>query len=196
MILKTTKAFTLPEMILAIVIVAMLMTAVAVAMKSSLDVYYGNEKFTRAQQAAETAMMKLSRHIRTATTVEKTTVTETVNISDDESYEASVTKLTLTSPQDDNDYAQVQYVYLPATESYHGRLFLWYQEEGSTLTKPTEAIIGEEDGVEVTALDLTVTNSAGDGGRTITSVRVQLQITVDGEVFNYGRTITQRTSRL
>jgi prepilin-type N-terminal cleavage/methylation domain-containing protein len=65
-------AFTLAEMLIALVITALLLTAVAVAMHASLFSYKENEEIASATQTARSILGRMSRDIRTAQAIDYT----------------------------------------------------------------------------------------------------------------------------
>ena len=143
-------AFTLVELLIALAITAILLTAIAVAFNASVINYTENEKIYKALNGARQAMFRITSQLRTAKAVDPTApVNEcTLITADDEDltyrYDASEKILYLITNDDSTDYKLCENV------------------EAMTFTPKTFEV--EEGGVTVTkvrSVQMAITVSAG-----------------------------------
>jgi len=106
----TTKtAFTLVELLIALAITAILLTAIAVAFNASVVNYTENEKIYKAINSARQAMFRITSQLRTADTVDPDTLDNecTFETADGENltyrYDASAKVLYLITNDDTTD---------------------------------------------------------------------------------------------
>jgi prepilin-type N-terminal cleavage/methylation domain-containing protein len=70
---RRQAGFTLAELLMALAILALLMTAVGTAYKAAISSYQENEQLASVQQAARVVLSRLSSEIRTAEAVDSDT---------------------------------------------------------------------------------------------------------------------------
>ena len=63
---KYKRAFTIVELLVALAITAMLLTAVAIAFNASIKNYQENEKMFQTMNSARQALLRMTTHLRTA----------------------------------------------------------------------------------------------------------------------------------
>lgn len=181
-------AFTLPEVILSVSIMAVLMVAAATAMKVSLQGYDENDKITRAMQGARATLERLTRQLRTADTASFTQTTEQ-GMYDGQEVTLDVTTLVITGPKDGSNLVQAQYVHrIPVGSTIGGKLYYHYQEQGQGLTTPTLAMLGEEEDVNVESFDITTVSE----GSATANAKVQFTVNVGSRQFDFASGVALR----
>jgi type II secretory pathway pseudopilin PulG len=181
-------AFTLVEAMLSLSIMAVLMVAVATAMKVSMQGYDENDKITRAMQGARSTLERLSRQLRTAETA-SFTLTTASGTYQGQSVTMNVTTLVITGPKDGSDLDQVQYVHrIPMGSTVGGKLYYNYQLQGQGLTTPTLAMLGEEDDIDVESFDITTLSE----GIVTANTKVQFTLNVGGRQFDFSSAVALR----
>ena len=152
---RRKSAFTLVETILSVTITAMLLTAIAVAVKTSLSSYKDNEKIAAVTQGARSALSQMMGDVRAADAVE-----------------ALSTRLTIVPPADGSGLQQVQYEFLGDGKLYYRRTV------GGATT--SYVLLGDD----MTVSSFSVTSEMAEDGEGMLytkSVTAHLELAVDNE---------------
>ena len=152
---KGAVGFTLGEMLLALVIVALLLASVAVAMKGALVSYAENAKIAEVTQAARVIVNRMLTEIRTADAVD-----------------TSSQQVTITPPANSDGVTRIIYELSSGTLYY--RRTVNGSEEWNTLIASDETLKVRLDFVPQTALD-------GNGQTYTTSVNARLVLQAANE---------------
>ena len=185
---RRRHAFTLPEVILSLAIMAVLMVAAATAMKVSMQGYDENDKVTRAMQGARATLERLTRQLRTAETADFTQTSEP-GMYEGQQVTMDVTTLVITGPRDGSNLEQVQYVHrIPMGSTSGGKLYYYYQEQGQGLTTPTLAMLGEEEDIDVESFDVTTVSE----GAVTANTKIQFTLNVGDRQFDFSSAVALR----
>jgi type II secretory pathway pseudopilin PulG len=92
--------FSLVEALLAVAIMAILITALGAAVHAALENFRGNERIATASQVTRAVLNRMMREVRTAAAIE-----------------ANSTVITIIPPDDGSGVAQIQYEYDPAAKA-------------------------------------------------------------------------------
>lgn len=133
---RTDRAFTLVEVLIAAALLALLLSAVAVAMHASVQGYRENEHLTAMTQAARSVLARMMREVRTADEVDTTTFT-----------------LSILPPVDGSGVTLIQYAWTAGQLAYS-------RTTGAGTT--TEVLLGGN--TAVSAQSFTVTRETGVAG--------------------------------
>ncbi|HOF17845.1 MAG TPA: type II secretion system protein [Phycisphaerae bacterium] len=164
------SAFSLIELLIAIALLATLLTAVAVAVNSSVSSYTVNERLAEVTQTARSVLERMAREIRTASAADGTT-----------------TRLVLTAPADGSGLTQAEY------ELVNGTLY-YRRTTGSGTTE--HPLIASTDTVRVSSFNVQRTQAQRPGGEWYTaSVTVTLTLSAGGETFPLTSTATLRRNQ-
>jgi len=153
---RTQKtAFTLVETVLTVTLTAMLLAAIAVAVKTSLSSYQNNEKVAAVTQGARSALNQMMRDIRAA-----------------EAVEALPARLTIVPPADVSGLQQIQYEFLGDGKLYYRR----------TVSGVTTSYVLLGDDVSVSTFYVTSKMAEdGEGILYTKGVTVRLELVVDNQ---------------
>ncbi|MDP7163467.1 MAG: type II secretion system protein [Phycisphaerae bacterium] len=175
--------FTLVEVVMAIAIMAFLMTAVGLAVRASVDGYSENEKVARAMQGAQVVLERMTRQLRTAQEVDFTQTVE-----QEQGTNVDVTTLIITAPWDGSGLAQVRYVHRLLAGQTNGKLYYHYQKQGEELVTPSKALLGQEQDLEVNSFDITLITE-GDQAK---NAKVEMGLTVCRRTFGFSAAVAIR----
>lgn len=189
------KGITLIEMLIACSITACLMTAVAVAMYSSITSYRENQQEMHSNENALALLDIISRQIRTSTSCSFTVTTESSDINGQTiSGTVSVTTLIINNPQDSGGLEQVKYVFYPAYGNYSGRIYYCYQAEGGSMQVQSMPLMGYTSGENVTAMDITTQTNLETGA--VENVKIEITVSLDGKIRQFSRSCARRSGKL
>jgi prepilin-type N-terminal cleavage/methylation domain-containing protein len=152
------SGFTLAEIITALTIMALLLSAVATAIHASLTSYKENEKIAAAMQTARSVLDRMTRDVRTAQAV---------------AYASGV--LTIIPPADGSGVTEIQYEYSSPD--------LLYRVTKSG-TQTTHTLVGGSDEVQVSSF--TIQDEPGKDWQEYDctkSVLFQVTLSIDGKTF-------------
>ena len=96
------RAFTVVEVLMAVALTAVLLTSIAVAVRSGIQSYTENERITSMTQAARFVLARMMRDVRTADEVDST-----------------ATSLTITPPDDGSGVTLIRYEVTGGSLTYH-----------------------------------------------------------------------------
>jgi prepilin-type N-terminal cleavage/methylation domain-containing protein len=142
------SAFTLVEIMIAMVVLAILMTGIATVFQTTTQGFEENRKVSAATHAGRSVTDRITRHLRTAS---------------DASFNDTLHALTITDPDDGDGLSSVTYT-LDGTK-------LRYNLDYSDGSPSAQAyLLGDGDDVTVSAFDATVTRDANGQPASIVSV--------------------------
>lgn len=152
------RAFTLVEVLIATALLALLLTAIAVALHAAMQGYRENERVAAMTQAARSVLARMTREIRTADEVDTTS-----------------TSITILPPEDGSGVSLIRYTWSNGVLTYHQTTGAGTTSEvllggDATVSAPSFSIIhqmGIADGVTYTKT-VTATITFAAGGRTFT----------------------------
>jgi len=180
--------FTLVEVVLSSLIMALLMIAVGTAVMTATTGYSENEKVSRAMQGARATLERMTRQLRTAEDVDFVQTTEEGTWGG-EPVTMDVTTLTVTAPKDGSQLEETRFVHrIPQASPTGGKLYYYYQEPGQGLTTSTLAMLGEEDDVDVESFDVTIVTEDASAR----SAKVQFSLNVGGRTFQFAAGVALR----
>jgi len=180
--------FTLVEVILSSLIMAVLMVAVGAAVMTATTGYSENEKVSRAMQGARATLERITRQLRTAESAGFTQTTEPGTFGG-LPVTMDVTTLTITAPKDGSELEEVRYVHrAPQGGDSGGKLYYYYRESGQALTTSTLAMLGEEDDLDVEGFDVTIVTQDS----TVQNAKVQFTLNVGGREFEFASAVVLR----
>jgi prepilin-type N-terminal cleavage/methylation domain-containing protein len=146
---RKNTGFTIVEMLVAVAILAMLLTSVAVALHGSLVSYRENEKIAETMQVARVVLNRLVSEVRTADAVE----------SDSQ-------RVTIIPPVNPEHVTEMEYE-LDGGVLYYRRVVMGTEE--------SQAFISSDENVQVEAFNVTrETDVDGEGVTYTASLTVQL----------------------
>jgi prepilin-type N-terminal cleavage/methylation domain-containing protein len=154
---RTDRAFTLIEVLLATALLALLLSAVAVAMHASMQSYTENEHLTALTQAARSVLSRMMRDVRTADAVDSTSTT-----------------LTILPPADGSGVTQVQYAWTGGSLTYS-------QTTGAGTT--TEVLLGGNAAVSAQAFAVARETGVADGLTYTKTVTAAITFASGGRTF-------------
>jgi len=182
------RGFTLVEVILSSLIMALLMIAVGAAVMTATTGFGENEKTSRAMQGARATLERITRQLRTAEDADFSQTTEQGTWGG-EPVTMDVTTLTITAPRDGSQLEEVRYVHrIPHASLSGGKLYYYYKKPGQELTTSTLAMLGEEDDVDEESFDVTIVTE----GSVAQSAKVQFTLDVGGRTFQFAAGVALR----
>ena len=168
---RRTLAFTVVEILVALSISAVLLTAIAVAMHAALYSYEQNEESAAATHTARTILDRMSRDIRTAQAVD---------------YSAGV--ITIIPPDDGSGISEVEY------EQVGSELIYRVTKDG---TQSSHELISSAD--EFSVGSFTISEQTGQdwqGYDCIKSLSLELEVDIGGKSFTFAATASPRRNRV
>lgn len=159
MLKRNNKGFGLVEMLMALMVMGMLLTAIAAAIHASLRSYGQNDNLVALSQSSRSVMGRISFDLRTA---------------DDASLSEPSTRLTILRPDDGSGQSrQVQYEFMNG--------LLYYREIVNGVTTINQVMLGTADDVGVTAFVVSILSGQSAQGLTCAkTVTVQLDLVQEG----------------
>ncbi len=161
------NGFTLIEVLMAMMIMALIMTSVGAAFRASLASYDANDKFTTATQVARVAIMRITREVRTAADIDSTATT-----------------LTITPPNEGAGLTKIVY------EADSNALYCRRTVDG---TETTYVLVGGEDG---TSLETFSVLREDDLEGNPISITIRMEVAAGGESFSATSSATIRKRQL
>jgi prepilin-type N-terminal cleavage/methylation domain-containing protein len=152
-----TKGFSFVEVLIAVVLMAMLMTSVAAAVHAALQSYRENELITSMTQSARSILTRMMRDVRTADEVDSTS-----------------TSLSILPPDDGSGVTLIQY-------ELAGGTFYYRRTVGSTTT--SEVLLAPGDQVSVDSFTVTRQTGIRDSLVYTESVTATITFTAGGRTF-------------
>jgi len=165
---KIRRGFTIVEMLMALAILAMILSAVAIAMHASLQNYGENMEIAELTQTARVVLNRMMSEIRTA-----------------DAIDSASQRFTIIPPQPDpGNLTEIEYVL------DGGVLYCCRTVSG---TQTTEPLIASDEDVQVTGFTITrETDIGGDDIEYTKSVTVQLDLESGGNIFSVTRSACPR----
>lgn len=155
--IKNKKAFTLVELMIALIITGLLMAAVATAFHASLTNYNANQDIYKASNDLRQSLLRMTTQLRTATAVNSTT-------SNDRCTLITSTGSDITFQYVPNDAK----IYLITNDDASDADYtLCENVTAATFNKTTD--IDELGATYVKTVDISITVSEGSGERTLSS---------------------------
>jgi prepilin-type N-terminal cleavage/methylation domain-containing protein len=149
-----SRGFTVVELLLALVILAILLTSAALAIHASMQSYTENDKIAAATQTGRSVLERITREVRTAAAVNS---------------ETPASELQLIPPADGSGLQEIRYEHAGDTLYYHRTV------NGTTTTYVL--IGGQDDDVKVHSFSVTV--DEWEGRDCTKNVTVWLEVEVD-----------------
>jgi type II secretory pathway pseudopilin PulG len=151
--------FTIIELLMSLLLVSMLLTAIALAMKSSMDSYQQNHNASAVNQASRSLALRIQREIRQAVAVD---------------YTAAESKVVITPPTGASGLLDITYTYTLANKTLtYG---LRYADTGKNTT---ETLFNSSSEVELSGFFVTRVPAQGLGP--CTKVICTTYFTIDGQ---------------
>ena len=156
---RNNKGFGLVEMLMAMMVMGMLLTAIAAAIHASLRSYGQNDSLASLTQSSRSVLGRISFDIRTA---------------DDASLSDPASRLTVLRPDDGSGQSrQVQYEFMNG--------LLYYREIVNGVTTTNQIILGTADDVGVTAFVVSIVSGLNGQGLTCAkTVSVRMDLVQEG----------------
>lgn len=157
---RSPRAFTLVELLIALLILVVLLTSAALAIRASMHSFRENDEIAAATQAGRAVLDRITRDVRTAAAVDLSTASN---------------ELILVPPDDGRGLDQIHYEYIPAD----GALLLRRTSGG---TEATSVLVGgSADSVRVSSFAAEVEEGLdGEGLTCAKRVTLHLALQVDG----------------
>lgn len=149
---KRQHGFTLIEMMLAITILAMVMTSIGAAMDASLNSYRTNSDIAAVAQITRMVMSRMTREVRTAVDLDSTSTT-----------------MTITPPDNNDGITQIRYEYADS---------VLYRTQVVGGEDATQALIGDDDSSDI-GLFSVIREDDLDGNPI--SVTIRMEVSVSGQ---------------
>ncbi|MHC4295081.1 MAG: PilW family protein [Planctomycetota bacterium] len=164
-------AFTLAEMLIALVILSMLMAAIATAVHASLMSYTENTKIATVTQTGRTVLNRITRDVRTAQAINYDYV-----------------KLTIIPPDDGSGITKIEY------QHTGGELLYTVTKDG---TPTTYTLIASDDEVQI--INFLITQELGldwQGFDCTKSITVRMELQMDNRSFTLSGTAAPRRNQI
>lgn len=163
---QTKPGFTVAEMLLALAVSAMLLTAIATAMHASLLSYKENEQIAAATQTARAVLNRMTRDIRTARAV---------------SHTGDLLRII---PPEDGGIAEIQY------ERDGSEMIYRVTKNGTQTTYP---LVADTDDVTISSFSIAEeTGLDSEGLSYIKSLSMRITFEIEGKSFSHVATARPR----
>lgn len=162
---RSNKGFTLVEIMIALAIVSLLMTATAVAFNASMINFRENESMYKAVNAARQTLLRMTAELRTAIVDN-----EGVQEGDDSSTQCSM----ITAAGDANSYrydADAQILYLDQTNG-DGSVSNYVMCRNVTAVNFEREIVPGDPDDAIRSVQITITVTSGNVSETLTAAAV------------------------
>jgi len=156
------RGFTVIELLISLLLVSMLLTTIALAMRASMDSYEQNRFASAVNQASRALAMRMQREIRQADAVD---------------YAAGSQKVVITPPPNASGLQEITYEYTPATKTLTYSL-----EYANPANDVTETLF--DSASEVVLSGFYVTYNTGQDGQGLSCTKRVIctaYFTVDGQ---------------
>lgn len=164
---QTKPGFTVAEMLLALVVSAMLLTAIATAMHASLLSYKENEQIAAATQTARAVLNRMTRDIRTARAV---------------SHTGDLLRII---PPEDGGIAEIQY-----ERDGSEMIYRVTKEDGTQSSYP---LVADTDDVTISSFSIAEeTGLDWQGFTCVKSLSMRITFEIDGKTFSHAATARPR----
>ena len=165
------QAFTLAEVLIALIITALLMAALAAVVHGGLTSYRENEDLATVSQTARAALTRITRDIRTAEAMEY----------DNELF-------TIIPPNDGSGITEIQY------ERDGGELIYRVTKSGH---EATESIIASTDDVQISSFSVTEQTGQDWQGYDCTKcLAIGITLTIEGKTHSFSATARPRRNHV
>ena len=164
---RTSKAFTVAELLLALTISALLLLAIATVMYAGLENYKQNEQLATVTQTARGVLNRMTRDIRTAEAID---------------YDSEV--FTIIPPDDGSGITQIQY-------ERDGEELIYRVTKDTVET--TENLVASSDDVYISAFSVTEeTGQDWEGYDCTKCLAVRIALSIDGKTHSFSATARPR----
>ena len=155
-------AFTIIELLISVLLVSMLLTTIAFAMRASMDSYQTNEKIAAVNQASRALAMRMQREIRQAEAVD---------------YTAGASKVVITPPTNAAGLLEITYLYNEGTKT-----LTYSQRYSDTGKNTTETLFDASSEVQLSSFVASYTTVQNTEGLWCTRrVVMTTYFTIDGQ---------------
>lgn len=154
--------FTIIEMLMSLMLVSMLLTTIALAMRASMDTYEANRNLSAVNQASRSLAMRIQREVRQAEAVD---------------FTVGINKLVITPPPNMSGLQQITYQYTGGTKTLTYSL-----EYSNPANDATETLFDADGDVTLSGFYVTYVTGLNEQGLTCTKrVICTTYYTIDGQ---------------
>lgn len=169
-------AFTIVEILMALTILALLLTSLAVAFHASMKTYDDNREIAAATQTARSVLNRLADNIRRAAAVDLSTGTNEIHV--------------LCPDTDDGKSREVRFTYVVGSKT------LRFREYIDSAVTTDQMLLGEGDDIEVTDFRVLTETGLDDEGLTCAKkIRLSLSFKSGSQSFSMSSSASPRRNQ-